>query len=231
MTFEVLTDTLNRISEISEEVITDAKEIAPLGSIKPEEYGCLMKRKLAEKTENQKAEKLSPNEVPSDNDFTAFSTQYSFYNENVNNTHLDYSPNELAQETADRLYDADITLKNWDKAFLIQREEMFDKAVDTVGKEMQISPKELNSLKQEMIPSARESLLKSDFITAMSDIYFNMSKIKNAVSLDCIQGEAQAFYKAESYKLNENQFASYNDDKILLQKAYFINALNKHNRS
>lgn len=234
MTTGTIIDALDRSAELLNEVITDPHQIAELGSVKPKEYGSLMRNKLAGLGITNKTESLFSEQLFSEN---ADDVHNDISGQSDEGIQLDYSPEELAQETADCLLDAGITAESWNSATLEEREKLLESTVAIMEKEMHILPEQVDVAALDTdtfseyevfrIGSGRngmfhteQSLLKAEFGVTAVRLFFLLSRIRYCVQ----RSRFAAFNTAEMERTTNNRLATY-DSQAYLDTAYFKKSL------
>lgn len=232
-------DALDKVSELGNEVITDPHQIAELGSVKPKEYGSLMKKKLAEQRLSRQTESLFTKELISGDAADAAYLRGDLSGAGLEGVRQDYSSEELAQETADRLFDSGVTAENWERASHEERERMFESAAEIMEKEMRISPGQVSAFLGTEDLSVRDfaarigesvsgeerrlltgqALSESDYTSSMTMLFFGLSKISRS-----LRESGLSAIGAETGIMGAERIALY-DPQAYLDTAYFKKSL------
>lgn len=227
MTVGSVIDAINQSSELGNEVITDPHQIAELGSVKPKEYGTLMKRKLSGLRQANHMESLFAEKLFCDSDISAFETEDLIREKVSEKVSPEYSSRELAQETADSLADAGITAKCWESASLPEREKLLESAASIIEKQMQLTPEQTGlsplygskridgSAVRYSGLSAEQTSIESGYVANVTEVFYRLSRIRYALQRDS---------SVESVSLNEGRAASH-DAQAYLDTAYFKKTL------
>ena len=269
MNFADMSDALERVSELKKEVITDPMRIADFGAVKPKEYGSLIRQKLAEKHESVDTDVMRRGTLSCEIGCSGLDGLASSADDTDGRTRLDYSADEIAGETADRLIDHGISAKNWKTASPEDRIHMIKKAIGIMRKALQLRedlliPSDVDPNSYAIGLSVRPvsfsavfrngyaveengcakyrvsaALHRSDYASAMSDMYFNMAMIKQFED----QGQSSGYYRSAEPLIgltnergdflcimNEERLSSCYTQAVLMD-SYFQTALASSNGS